>query len=939
MPRMAALLFLSGASSLAYEIAWTRWLGGVFGVALHATTAVLVAYMAGLSLGGVVGGRVAPRLRAPLRVYAALEVAIAGAALLVPLGLSAIGGLYGLLYEPLLERPALGFAVRFLGSLVILLVPTTLMGATLPIAAQASLREAGGIGAGAGLLYAANTAGAVVGVAATGLWVLPALGVSLSNQLAAAVSALVALLALVLGGRGAAGEQSGAAKQAAQIEAAQHTQIETTQIETAQHAQIEAAQLGAAQHAQIEPLREGHGARGAEHDGPGGPPTDAAAEGPRLARGAPIRATLLLAGLSGFVALGYEIVWTHVLAAVTRDTTFAFTCTLAAFLAGIALGGWTGARVSGHVHAALGLAVCQAGVALSGLLGFVAMRWPGATGTSPSSFSAAMAQQLAAAATPMLLPTLLLGASLPLCLDLAGRAHEGHAAAGSGRAREGRAAAGSGRAVGDVLAANTLGAVLGCVLTGLCLVPGFGFGKSAVLLSTVALAGALGALRLGASSAGDGRARPLFVRDSGDSPPNSRRRPGEGPVARRTWERLALGAIAVELLVVLPAASTDWFFPDRGAGGQIVLHAEDASGIVEVTEQEGVRTLITDRRHRWGSTHPRMIDSMHRQGALPLLLHPRPAQIVEIGLATGIHALPQLRDSRVERLTIVEISPAIVDAASAFAAHNGGLLNDPRVDVVLDDGRSFLQRTTRRFDVIVLGLFVPYRPGAGALYGRELLAACRERSLPGGLVIEWLPLDQMPLDAVRSVMATFLDVFPHVEAWERGHYLALVGTSEPHRLDAADVRARLRALGGAEVTGLRDAEDLLASHFLGPAEVRALAAGAPLNTEDRPRVEFMHEPEERGGLGYGRAAHNLERLLAYRAERQDVAAWPDANREPAKRRFLSRGHSLRGAVLQARGQHRAAYAAFLQALAIDPEEEIAKGEVARYAEALRRARR
>ncbi|WP_437929105.1 hypothetical protein WMF37_07490 [Sorangium sp. So ce291] len=81
--RMMAILFLSGASSLAYEVAWTRSLGAVFGVALHATTAVLVAYMAGLSLGGVVGGRLAPRVRAPLRAYAALEAAIGVSALLV----------------------------------------------------------------------------------------------------------------------------------------------------------------------------------------------------------------------------------------------------------------------------------------------------------------------------------------------------------------------------------------------------------------------------------------------------------------------------------------------------------------------------------------------------------------------------------------------------------------------------------------------------------------------------------------------------------------------------------------------------------------------------------------------------------------------------------------------------------------------------------------
>lgn len=836
--RMLALLFFSGASSLAYEVVWTRSLAAVFGVALHATTAVLVAYMAGLSLGGLVGGRVAPRLRAPLCVYAALEAAIGASALLVPLGLSAVGGLYGWLHEPLLERPALGFVVRFLGALAVLIVPTTLMGATLPLAAEGCVRRGDALGAGAGRLYAANTAGAVLGVLATGLFLLPALGVSLTNHVSAAVSVAVALLALALVGRA-----------------------------------------------------------GTAQEGPAGP-ASAAADARGAARPAPLRATLALAGLSGFVALGLEIVWTHVLAAVTRDTTFAFTCTLAAFLTGIALGGWTGARLSARAGTAVALFACQAGVALSALLSFAVVRWLGGTAlaASPASFDAAVAQQLAFAALPMLAPTCLLGASLPLCLTLAGRARPG-----------------PGQTVGRVLSANTLGAVLGCVASGLWLVPRFGFGRAAVLLSAVALGGALLALRL--------------------------RAPGGAPGPLRLGWRLAYGALLVELFLVLPAASTDWFFPARGAEGRVVFHAEDASGIVDVVEHEGVRTLVTDRRHRWGSTHPATVQSMLRQGALPLLLHPRPARIVEIGLATGIHALPQLRDGRVEELTVVEISPAVVGAAGAFAGHNGDLLNDPRVDVVLDDGRSFLERTRRRFDVIVLGLFVPYRPGASALYSRELLAACEQRLERGGLVIEWLPLDQMTFDAVRSVMATFLAVFPHVEAWEKGHYLALVGARGPIALDAAPLRDRLRGLGGAADTarlrgGLRDPADVVASHLLGPAQIRALAAGAPLNTDDRPRIEFMRLSE---GPGYGRAAQSLERLLERRALPAGVAAWPDAEREAAERRFLARGRSLRGALLQARGRHRDAYAQFAEALRADPGDEIARGEVARYDEALRRS--
>src|SRR5262245_33898363 len=203
LPRARAILlacfFLSGASGLAYEVIWLRMLGLVFGHTVHAITTVLAAFMTGLMLGSLIFSSKAGRMANPVRAYGVLEIGIGLSCALIPLALHLARPLYVTLHRVLnVSYDAFSLA-QFLVVFVLLLVPTTLMGATLPVLAQALAASERNPGRAVGRLYAINTFGAVIGLASVGYVLLPALGNQTTSVIAAAVNILVGAVALALG--------------------------------------------------------------------------------------------------------------------------------------------------------------------------------------------------------------------------------------------------------------------------------------------------------------------------------------------------------------------------------------------------------------------------------------------------------------------------------------------------------------------------------------------------------------------------------------------------------------------------------------------------------------------------------------------------------------------------------------------------------------------
>jgi spermidine synthase len=199
MPALLLLFFLSGLSSLVYQVVWLKHLTLLFGSTTPSVTAVLVAFMGGLSLGSWLAGRRAAAVRNPVRWYGVLELGIGASALAVPALFAAASRVFVAAYAPAGGEGPLLDGVRLLLAALVFLVPTTLMGATLPLLAQFAERESAAVGRGTALFYGVNTLGAFAGVLASTFWAVPALGFAATAHLAAALNGVAGLGGLILG--------------------------------------------------------------------------------------------------------------------------------------------------------------------------------------------------------------------------------------------------------------------------------------------------------------------------------------------------------------------------------------------------------------------------------------------------------------------------------------------------------------------------------------------------------------------------------------------------------------------------------------------------------------------------------------------------------------------------------------------------------------------
>ncbi len=309
LARVALLLVLSGVAGLIYQVAWVRLLGLAFGVTVYAISTVLAAFMAGLAIGSLVGGRRADTTRNPLRVYGLVELGVGATALLTPWAFNSLQEVYA----ALAEAPPVAAAIRTILAFAVLLVPTGLMGATLPLAIRGvrATSSTGEDSRAIGLLYGINTGGAIAGCLLSGFVLIGRLGLSETIGSAALCNLLAGLGALLL------------SRQRVPVG------IESPPEPHVQH-----------------PTNE------------------------RLAR-----AALWIFAISGGISLAYEVVWSRTLAILFDSSIYGFVLMLATVLFGIAVGGAVGglamSRAWSPVRVALALAGLEIGIGVAAVLALV----------------------------------------------------------------------------------------------------------------------------------------------------------------------------------------------------------------------------------------------------------------------------------------------------------------------------------------------------------------------------------------------------------------------------------------------------------------------------------------------------------------------------------------------------------------------------------------
>src|SRR5437667_387424 len=397
------LFFLSGATGLIYELLWVRVLYQSFGSTIQSVTTVVAAYMGGLGLGAWLLGRRADRSPRPAVLYGWLEIAIGVFGILSPLVLGLANAVYIVTAGPLALRGGASVALRFGLAALVLLIPTTLMGGTLPVLTRALMGEDRGLlKPSLGRLYGLNTLGAMIGTALAGFFLIEFVGVRASLWGTAALNLAIGAAAIQLG-------------------------------------------------CQQDTLEVGHAP--AEENLHQPPPTSTALHNLALA----------LLALTAFASLLNEIAWTRVLIMIVGGSTYAFTLILLVFLLGIGLGSIMVARRSAPridtaANAALAQGVSGIGAALLFVFfGFLPSYIIAVFQIADLSAAARLLLMGVAVGAVVLVPAIGMGMTFPLLADL------------TARTREAR-----GSDVGAAYALNTIGSILGAVLTGFVLIVALG---------------------------------------------------------------------------------------------------------------------------------------------------------------------------------------------------------------------------------------------------------------------------------------------------------------------------------------------------------------------------------------------------------------------------------------------------------------------------------
>ncbi len=754
---VGACFFVSGAAGLVYQVIWTRMLGLLLGHTVYAVTTVLAAFMAGLALGAYFFGRIIDRRGRPLLTYGLLEGGTGLFCLLLPALFAQTERVILSLSHMTLPPPVVG-SVQFVLLFVLVLIPTTFMGATLPVLSKFAVDQLGSVGRRVGDLYGLNTFGAVVGVVAAGFFLLPAIGMTATTFLAAGFNLVVAAIAILLDRR------AGGATQTA---------------------------------------REDERAMGAAL--------------PDLDSGR--TALIMLAtwglGLSGAASMVYEVAWTRALSLVIGSSTYAFSTMLTTFLAGLAFGSFLFARLRGRRQARLSIfgglevAIGFAALVLIPLFGLLPDLCLRLFARFPPSHSTALLSQFLLSFLVMIVPTTLIGATFPAVAQ---------ACVGSLERL--------GHSVGRLYAANTLGAIGGAMTAGFVLIPMLGVRSSIAMAAAVNVLVGTAILAVTARTWRLAVVPVLFVAVALSTP---------------AWNRSVMGsgvAVYAQRFVQLGDALSH--FHSDAASKEILYYREGTNATVAVERSAKMTTLKVNGKVDASNGIDMLTQLM--LGHLPALLHPQPERVLVIGLGSGVTA-GAVAQHPVKAIDVVELEPAVVEASSFFSQENRAVLRDPRVRVVIADGRSFMLASEKRYDIISSEPSNPWMAGVANLFSREFYDLCRHRLAADGIMVQWVHGYSLFPSDLRMIVNTFRQVFPHTTIWRthKGDYL-LVGTPRTLAIDYTVLRARYAASAAIRedmgVIGWDSPLAVLTLFLLDEEAAGRYAADAGQNTDDLPLLEF-----------------------------------------------------------------------------------------------------
>lgn len=746
------LFFLSGLAALVYEVVWARKLSLIFGTTTYGVSSILAVFFAGLALGSWIFGKWIDKGREPLKTYAFLELGIGIYAAFTPLIFKLIEGLQVAIWQQF-EPSYSSFSIfTFLLAFLGLIIPTTLMGGTLPVLSKFWVRCEEEIGSGVGALYFINTAGAVLGTFLAGFFLIAYLGVNQAIWLAALINLLIGIVILVFRG----GYQ-----------------------ETKGERQVFSEKLTPKPYT-LNPI-------------------------------------LIAFALAGFAALALEVLWTRVLVMTIGGSIYAFTLVLIAFLLGIALGSAIMSRFTDRlrnsliwfsgIEILLGISV----ILLTPLLSNLPFWFLSIYQSFSQSFVSLQFGLFLLTLMVMLLPTFLMGAAFPIVI----KAYKEEQV---------------GSRVGKVYTANTIGGIFGALAAGFVFIPLIGVQKGIWVAGSVYLL--IGVAMLWLSY----RSKFVYISVT------------------------ALALLSLLLGFRLPswdksiltfgfyANPYDFVGQEKEeikklfASNKILFYKEGPTATVAVHQDlyEGILSLRIN-----GKADASTAEDMENQllaGHIPMLLHPKPESVLVVGMGSGI-TLGSVVQYPAQEIDAIEIEPAVVEAAKYFAEYSHNALEDPRVNIIVTDGRNLLLATDKRYDVITSEPSNPWLTGSSKLFTQEYFQLMKEHLTEKGVALQWINLYSFDEEDLRTLVATFRSVFPNALAFNvlTSDDLLLVGGKDELVLDLEQIGSKMRQEKVKADLGriaIEDPLELLAYLTMDGEVMEKFAKETPLNTDNHPILEF-----------------------------------------------------------------------------------------------------
>jgi spermidine synthase len=508
-----------------------------------------------------------------------------------------------------------------------------------------------------------------------------------------------------------------------------------------------------------------------------------------------------LAFLSGFGILALQVLYTRMFSLVFHNSTYTFGVVIAVFLASLALGAAIASNLQRR-HAAqriIGVASGLGALATTGsVLVFV---W--ITELKYFSFGDSFVQYMSGAiflVTVVVAPAIIcLGMMLPLVWTMAGKA-------GS-----------AGRVVGNLTAINTIAAAMGASSASFIMLIWIGLWQSIVLIAILFFVAAF-----------------LLLWQN-----------------KQTQTAIAMGLLTGVVSALALSSPIDSEFDRTEYHEQIVQRWNSPYGWIDVVQNDktGSFKIRQNLHYRFGKTGGNVRE--FRQAHIPILLHDDPQDVLFIGLGTGLTAGGAIPHPEVKKIVAVELIPEVIDAVRSLSKFNYNVVDDPNVEIHIDDARHYLLANDRKFDVIVSDLFVPWESESGYLYTVEHYEVALKRMKPEGLFCQWLPLYQLGEKEFESIANSFANVFPHTTIWwgqleTTSPVIALIGARSPLTVDSNNLAKRLERLSGNLLSPDQSiaTPELFWDHYIGDWQ---LQSSSKFNTDEHPRVEFLTPISNRDG--------------------------------------------------------------------------------------------